>query len=82
MTLPVLNCEVKRSSSVQKSRMSGIEKRIIASRSRPRPKAQPWRCSSSHLRSTSVWMTPQPSTSSQSPWKKISSSIDGSVNGK
>ena len=38
---PALNWEAKRGSSVQKRRMSGMEKSTIASRSRPRPNAQP-----------------------------------------
>jgi hypothetical protein len=39
--LEVENWERKRGSWDQKRRMSGIEKRSIAMRSRPRPKAQP-----------------------------------------
>ena len=65
---PARNCFEKRSSSVQKRRMSGMEKRTIASRSSPSPNAQPWRLSWPARSSTPVWITPQPSTSSQSPW--------------
>ena len=54
----------------------------MARRSRPSPKAHPllpdWPLSS-RMR---CCMTPQPSTSSHSPWKNISISNDGSVNGK
>mmetsp|Transcript_46244 Transcript_46244/g.77095 ORF Transcript_46244/g.77095 Transcript_46244/m.77095 type:complete len:209 (+) Transcript_46244:370-996(+) len=79
---PALNWEVKRSSSVQKRRMSGMSNRTMARRSRPRPKAHALLSPRSAPSRMACCITPHPSTSSHSPLKKISSSKDGSVKGK
>ena len=80
--IPALNCFVKRVSSLQKRRMSGTSKRTMARRSRPRPNAHALLSPSPASSRIFISITPHPSTSSHSPLKKISSSMEGSVKGK
>ena len=82
LNMPASNCFVKRLSSDQNRRMSGTSKSTMARRSSPSPNAHARLSPSPASSRICISITPHPSTSSHSPLKKISSSIDGSVKGK
>uniref|UniRef100_A0A336KKU4 CSON012370 protein n=1 Tax=Culicoides sonorensis TaxID=179676 RepID=A0A336KKU4_CULSO len=69
-------------SRLQKSRISGISNKIIASLSKPRPKAYPIEFLTPVFCKISSRIMPQPNTSIHFPLCKISNSHEGCVNGK
>ncbi len=81
---PSFNCFFTRSSSLQRSLISGSSILMIAKRSSPNPNAQPLYFSGS---TPKFWRTlpltiPEPTTSTHFPFTSISSSTEGSVKGK